>query len=216
MKKYAVVFDLDGTLLNTIKDLNSATNYALAKNGYAEVSVLETTNFIGNGIKNLIKRSLKGKTDNLDNVFADFKSYYYKNYNIDTIPYDGIYDVINYLKSKNIKLGVLSNKVDRLTKSLIDFHFPNTFSYVLGEKSLEARKPGTLGLEEVSNALGVDMSNIIYIGDSDVDVLTVKNANCYGIFVSYGYRNKNDLLKAGAQIICDSCSEIIEKLEVLL
>lgn len=214
MKNNLIVFDLDGTLLNTIEDLNAATNYALDNNGYNVVTIDETRKFIGNGIKKLIERSLKGNLEKFDIVFADFKNYYFENIDVYTKPYDGINELLFKLKNKGYKLAVLSNKEHNALNKLCDSHFEGIFSMVIGDRPDIDKKPSTMGLSYICEHLNEDIKNVLYIGDSEVDVKTVLNSECNGIFVSYGFRDKEDLLNAGAKIICDSVYELMEKLEV--
>lgn len=212
MKK-CVVFDLDGTLLNTIEDLNCACNFALKNNGYNEITLDETKEYIGNGIKLLVERSLKGKLDNFSNVFADFKKYYFDHCNVYTKKYFNIDRVLNYLISENCYIGVLSNKNEVILRKLCMEQFGDMFDIVLGDCKDRNKKPCIDGLLEIAKLSNVNVEDIIYIGDSDVDVKTVSNAKCCGIFVSYGFRNKDDLINAGAKIICDNCDELLSELK---
>ena len=209
-----VVFDLDGTLLDTLKDLNCACNYALRENGYPIISIEETRMFIGNGIRLLIERSLKGKLENVDKVFNDFKEYYFSHYNVYTKKYPNIDNVLAYLKNKNCVLGVLSNKNEIVLKKICDELFCDAFDIVLGDSPNRLKKPAIDGLVEISNKFNVNIEDIIYIGDSDVDVKTAINAKCRGVFVSYGFRDKKSLIDSGAKIICDSTIDLLKKLEL--
>lgn len=212
MKK-CIVFDLDGTLLNTIEDLNCACNFALKNNGYNEITLDETKKYIGNGIKLLVERSLKGKLDNFTKVFDDFKKYYFDHCNVYTKKYYSIDRVLNYLISKKCFVGVLSNKNEIILRKLCMEQFGDLFDVVLGDSKNRNKKPCIDGLLEIAKLSNVDVEDIIYIGDSDVDVKTVRNAKCCGIFVSYGFRCKDDLIDAGAKIICDNCDELLSELK---
>ena len=156
---------------------------------------------------------MNGDSSNLDSVFKRFKDYYFNNYNIDTKPYPGIIDVINYIKAKGLKMAVVSNKHKIPLDGLINDFFDNTFDVIIGDGEGLKRKPEPDVLFECAKRLNVNIDNLVYIGDSDVDVITVKNARCKGIFVDYGYRSKEDLKKVGAQIICSNALDIISNLE---
>lgn len=214
MKYKYIVFDLDGTLLDTLKDLNEACNYALAKYNYPTVTLLETKGFIGNGIKNLILKSLKGNTDKLDIVFDAFVEYYFKNYNIYTKPYDGILELLSYLKKNNARLAVVSNKNQYCLERLCDEHFKDYFEIIIGDSDKIKRKPSVEGLELVCNKFNCNLKDLVYIGDSGVDYETVKNANCYGIYCAYGFRGREFLESINANNIVDNASEILKYLEV--
>lgn len=209
----ALVFDLDGTLLNTIEDLKAAVNYAIGQFGYDKITSAQAKNYIGNGIRKLVERSLGGDLKYLDEAFSEFQSYYNKNYNVYTKPYDGIYELLEYSKNKGYLLACVSNKSIVPLNKLINEHFNGFFTTVIGDGEGYERKPNPEVLLECAKRLNIDISDIIYIGDSDVDVKTVKNASCKGIFVDYGYRLKEELIKSGASIICSTPLEIINVLE---
>ncbi|MCI5582172.1 MAG: HAD family hydrolase [Anaeroplasma sp.] len=213
MKYKAVVFDLDGTLLDTLKDLNEACNYSLSKYGYNLITEEETRLFIGNGIKKLIERALKNNLENFNEVFEAFKKYYNKNYNVYTKPYAGIIDIVKFLTEKKIKLAVFSNKDHIILNKLVEETFPNVFKIVLGDGASFPRKPDPSGLIYIAKEFDIKMDELLYIGDSDVDAMTIKNSGCLGICVSYGFRKHEDLVNAGANIIVDSTDKLLELLE---
>lgn len=210
----AIIFDLDGTLLNTLGDLNASTNYAFNKYGYNQVTIEETKEFIGNGIKKLIERSLKIKVDNFDDVFSEFKNHYFNNCCNYTKVYDGIYDLLDFLKKNHIKIGVLSNKAQKPLETVCNHYFSNYFDIIVGDRQDLNKKPAIDGLEYIAKFYGIDVKDILYIGDSEVDIKTVNNAKCNGIFASYGFRGSEILVQAGAKTIVDSPKEIIKLLEV--
>lgn len=209
-----VIFDLDGTLLNTIYDLNEALNHVFAEYNLSKKSVEETTRNIGNGIRNLIIRSM-GSENNIDEIFKKFMDYYNSHVDVYTKPYDGINDLLLYLKNKDIKLAVISNKNIVPLTTLINNHFPNMFDIVLGDGMGYKRKPDSEIINECLNKLNIKKEEVVYIGDSDIDILTTNNSNILGIFVSYGYRDKKILEENGAKIICDSVLELKEYLAKL-
>lgn len=214
MKYKYIVFDLDGTLLDTLKDLNEACNYALTKYNYPTVTLLETKSFIGNGIKNLILKSLKGNVEKLDIVFEAFVEYYFNNYNVYTKPYDGVLDLLNYLKKNNVRLAVVSNKNQYCLERLCEEHFKDFFEIIIGDSNKVTRKPSTMGLELVCKKFDCKLNDLVYIGDSGVDYETVKNANCCGVYCAYGFRGREFLESINANNIVDDASEILKYLEV--
>ncbi len=216
MKISAVVFDLDGTLLDTLMDLNEACNYALGVYHYEPIRLEETRMFIGNGIHKLIERALKGRLEQVEKVFTTFKEYYQKNYNTYTKAYPGVNELLLYCQQHNLKLAVLSNKAQSVLDLLCIAHFPQVFDMILGDQFGLKKKPATDGLERICQELSINMQDILYIGDSDVDVETVKNAGCHGAFVSYGFRSEEVLKKAGAQQIFKNPFDVMKWLEVIL
>lgn len=210
----AVVFDLDGTLLDTLKDLQEAVNYSINKYNYNKITLEQTRNFIGNGINNLLIKSVNGDLTHIDNILKDFKEFYKINCNNYTKPYDGIADVVNYLKENNIKLAVVSNKIKNILEILVKAHFNDSFAVIIGDGEGYKKKPDIEVLEVCAKKLNTNINNIVYVGDSDVDVLTVKNAGCYGLFVDYGFRDRCDLINSGAseEQICHTAYELKDKL----
>lgn len=214
MKLSAIVLDLDGTLLNTLKDLNAACNYALRLYRYEPITLEETRQFIGNGIHRLIERALKGRREYEEEVFTAFKAYYHTHYSRYTVPYAGVEEFLFYCREHKIKTAVLSNKEQSILDLLCAKHFPNTFELVVGERPGLRKKPDTDGLELICRKLSVRMEDILYIGDSDVDVKTAANAGCHGAFVSYGFRREEELRAVGAELVFPSLPKIIEELGV--
>ena len=209
----AVVFDLDGTLLNTLEDLMCSCNYAIAKYGYKPITLEETRAFIGNGIKKLIERSLKGDLRYLEECFSAFKEYYYLNCNIHTKKYEGIDTLIDYLISRDIKIGVVSNKRYDTLNLLVHAHFNDKFKHIIGDGEGIKRKPEPDTIIEIAKRLNVTLDELCYVGDSNVDVETVKNTGCRGLFVDYGFRDKEVLEECGAEHIFSSPLELKEYLE---
>lgn len=208
-----VIFDLDGTLLNTLEDLTAALNYSLDLYNYPHLDSNSTRKYIGNGIRKLIERASKDNEDNhLDLMFERFKEYYIKHCDDYTNTYSGIDRVISYLKKRNIKLGVVSNKAKYALEILVNNHFPNTFSVVIGDGEGLERKPSSQPILKAIERLNSKKENTIYIGDSDVDIKTINNTSCLGIIVAYGYRDKNILIENKAMNLCDSIDELLAKL----
>lgn len=211
--KRIILWDLDGTLLNTIADLKNAVNFALRNNDLKERSLQEVTCFIGNGIRNLIIRSVgENNQAKVEAVFNDFKSYYKEHCTVETVVYDGIKELLLDLKEKGYKLAIVSNKANALSNKIIDSLLPNLFDVVYGELENVPRKPAADLVQLALKQTGCTSQEAIYIGDSEVDVKTALNANVDGVFVSYGYRSEKQLKEAGATCIVASVQELKEKL----
>ncbi|MDE7264339.1 MAG: HAD family hydrolase [Anaeroplasmataceae bacterium] len=210
MKYKLVIFDLDGTILNTIGDLWSSCNYALEIKGLPSVTIEQVKSYIGNGIKNLMQLASKNR-GNVEELLDDFKFHYQKNYNALTKPYDGIEDVFAFCKEKGIFIGVLTNKVEEIARKLVEEHFPKIMTFVYGEVTGRPRKPDPTFLLKLISAYGLSKDEVLYIGDSEVDIKTCKQAKIDGLFVSYGYRKKEELLKETSWVV-DHPKEIIQYL----
>ena len=220
-----VIFDMDGTILDTLEDLTDSTNYALKKNGLKERSIDEVRSFVGNGIRKLIERAVGNvREDNnidgsvndnidtgiIDKVFEDFKEYYAKNCAIKTKPYDGIIEIVKELKEKGIYTAVVSNKADFAVQSLCVDYFDNIFDYAVGEKEGIKCKPCPDGVMDVLNRFGIEKENAVYVGDSDVDFMTAKNSGLEFIGVTYGFRTREFLENLGSRNLADSPREILK------
>ena len=201
-----VIFDLDGTLLYTIKDISVALNYALKKHNLDLVSIDDTLSMVGNGVNELIIKAIKGNNDLFDLVKNDYRSYYLNHNNVYTYAYQGIMHLVKMLKRAKIKLAVLSNKSHDNTLSVINYYFPNMFDYVLGRCDNLNLKPSIDGVNVILNKLNVNKENVLYLGDSEVDVKTAQNANLVMGACLWGYRNKNAL--NGANLFFNSPKEI--------
>lgn len=208
-----IVFDLDGTLIDTIKDLAVATNIALKKNGCNEHDVNAYYDFVGSGIKTLCERALNklGKYNDelLEKVFKDFKEYYDVNFNVYTKPYEGIVELVKFLKSSNYVVGVFSNKVEHLAKIVVELNFGSgLFDFVLGESPKYNKKPDATQLLDLLKDKSIDVSECLYIGDSDVDMMTAKNANITAVAVTWGFRSKEILSSYNPKFIVDIPKQI--------
>lgn len=215
------IFDLDGTLLDTIKDLGVAMNYSLKKNRCSQYGIKEYYNFVGNGIKMLCKNALsKQGIDNeklLNKVYNDFKSYYSEHYSVYSKVYQGLAEVINYLKLNKIILGIYSNKEESLVKKIINLHFEeDVFSFVLGETNDYLRKPDVSHLIVALNKLNIKSNECLYFGDSDVDMITAHNAGIVAIGVTWGFRSEKVLLDNRADYILHKTSDIIDLVKTKL
>lgn len=210
MKKKLVIFDLDGTILDTLQDLADSTNYALVYHGFPERSVDEVRKFVGNGIGNLIKRAVPENTpqDVTDAVLATFKLYYGEHCADTTRPYEGIMPLLSKLKEEGIQTAVVSNKADFAVQELCERYFPGYFDFVVGEREGIRRKPSPDSVNEVLKKLQKTAEESVYVGDSDVDVDTAANAGMDMIGVSWGFRGREFLIEHGAKKIADEPEEI--------
>lgn len=203
-----IFFDLDGTLINSIYDLHDSVNYILNKYGYKERSLEEVNSFVGNGLKKLLLLSLPEKRDDFDLIYNDFSNYYFTHCCIKTKPYDGIIEVLKKLKSKGIKLAVITNKPQNAAQEICEKFFNGLFDVVTGEKEGIARKPEPEMVEITLKKLNAQKSETLYVGDSEVDILTGKNSGLKVLSVSYGFRDKTYLKSQGAGDIVDNTVDI--------
>lgn len=212
MKYSLAIFDMDGTILDTLEDLADSTNYALKLNNLPVRTIDEIRSFVGNGIGKLIERAVPAGSsqDVIDKVYNDMTAYY-KLHNADkTKAYDGINECITSLRSMGIKTAVVSNKVDYAVKELCDKYFTDLFDASVGDRPGMERKPAPDSVNEVLSQLGIDRSQAVYIGDSDVDFQTAVNAKIPCISVTWGFRTKEFLEGIGANRFADEPSEILD------
>ena len=206
--KTGILFDLDGTLLNTLEDLVDATNYALAAFGYPPRTLKEVRRFIGNGAENQIRLSLPDdRKEDLQAVLATYKPYYTAHCQIKTKPYDGVLPALKTLGEK-YPIAIVSNKPDAAVKALCADYFPGI--YALGEAADCPRKPAADMVYKAMKAIGVD--RCIYVGDSEVDVLTAKNAGVSCVCVLWGFRDREDMEAVGAEHFCRTPEEMEKKI----
>ncbi len=210
MKYKMIIFDLDGTLLNTLEDLKSALNFALKEVGLKERSLEEVRTFVGNGIKNLcIKGSNNYKSDE---VYLKFREYYNCHYADKSVVYDGINELLAYLK--NYKLGIISNKKDDAVKKIVDVYFKNIFYFTLGETDGIKKKPSPDMMNYVLNKYHLKKEEVLYIGDSDVDIAFAKASSCDYIIVDYGFRGREELIELNPKVIVSSPLDIIRYIDM--
>lgn len=209
MKIKTVIFDLDGTLLDTIGDLAAAVNYGLRSHGYPERTVDEVRRFVGNGVRNLILRSLNGaETPDFNEVFADFKKYYSEHNAVLTVPYPGITELLRVLKDNGIGTAIVSNKYDTAVKALNVHYFGDLIPVAIGEKEGVSRKPAPDSVLLAMKELNADPASTVYVGDSEVDVETAKNASLPCLTVTWGFRDREILRSAGAETFFDTADEL--------
>ena len=210
MKKTGLLFDLDGTLLNTLEDLKDATNAALRHFGCPERTLEEIRSFVGNGARNQIRLSLPGKAEDpdLDAVLDWYKEYYAGHCQIKTAPYPGIGTMLEELK-KEWPMAIVSNKPDIAVKTLCAEHFPGI--YALGEAPDCPRKPAPDMVFKAMKAIGVE--SCIFIGDSEVDIRTADNAGVPCVSVLWGFRDRSVLEAEGGRFFCSETSRMRALLE---
>lgn len=215
MKKL-VIFDLDGTLLNTLGDLAASTNYALKKFGYPEHKQDEYRYMVGNGITKLIERALPEDArtkDQIMHVRAEFVSYYSAHKTDLTKPYPGIPELLEILKRKGLVLAVASNKYQEATRELIWHYFKNgTFEVILGQRETVPTKPDPSIVNEIMTIVGLEKEAVLYVGDSCVDMQTAINAGVTAVGVSWGFRPCDELKENGAVHIVYQAAEILDLL----
>ena len=208
--KTGILWDLDGTLLDTLEDLADAVNFALQQFGYPERSIEEIRCFVGNGARRLIERSVPAGGD-ADAVFDTFRAYYDTHCRIKTRPYDGIMEALQKLGEK-YPMAVVSNKPDSAVKPLCAEYFPGL--YARGESTDCPRKPAPDMVFKAMEAIGVEAC--IYVGDSEVDVLTARNAGVPCLSVLWGFRDRAEIMDAGGSHFCEDTAKLVEKLEELI
>lgn len=213
MSYKAVLFDMDGTLLDTLEDLCDSTNHALAQMGYPLRGIEEIRRFIGNGAEKQIRRAVPEGTSEgkIMETLAAFRAYYQDHCQIKTKVYDGLLDVLSELKEKGVKMAVVSNKPDAAVKKLSREYFGDRLDYAIGPSDGVRCKPYPDMAETALKALGVEKKDAVFVGDSEVDVQTGLNAGLDVIAVSWGFRSRQVVIEAGAKMIADDASEL-EKL----
>lgn len=191
----AVLFDLDGTLLNTLDDLTDAVNYVLAAQGWPLRTTEEIRCFVGNGIRKLIERAVPDEIteQELGFVFEEFKAYYSSHCSVKTVPYPGIPEVLTAFRNVGVALGVVSNKNEEAVETLVSKFFPGIFSSVVGQSLERAPKPAPDMLLYGVKQLGYLVESCLYVGDSEVDIITADRAGMDCASVAWGFRDKEQL-----------------------
>lgn len=210
MRDFAVIFDLDGTLLDTLEDLADATNYVMKSFGFPERTLEEVRRFVGNGAKNLISQAIPPETgaERSEEAFRAFQTHYRAHCRVKTRPYDGIAAALGVLAEEGYPMAIVSNKPDGAVKPLCGEYFPGI--YARGESAECPRKPAPDMVLRAAEALGVKTDHCVYVGDSEVDVATARNAGMRCISVTWGFRNREELIPAGAERFCDNPPELLE------
>ncbi len=207
------IFDLDGTLLDTLTDLAASTNYALRTHGMPEHTIDEVRRFVGNGVRKLMERAVPDGADNplFDEAFATFRQHYMEHSLDTTRPYEGIPDMLAALKAKGCHLAVVSNKMMAATQELCRHFFPETIEVAIGENEAEGirKKPAPDTVIAALRQLGVGEEGAVYVGDSDVDIDTARNSNLPCISVLWGFRDRDFLLQHGASTLISAPKELL-------
>lgn len=205
------VFDLDGTLLNTLNDLAASTNYALRWAGMPEHTVDEIRRFVGNGVKKLMERAIPGGLDNprFDETYATFRQHYLVHSLDTTEPYPGMMETLKALHEQGKHLAVVSNKFYAATQELCQHFFADYVHVAIGERENIRKKPAPDTVMEALRQLGADRATAVYIGDSDVDIDTAKNCGMPCISVLWGFRDRQFLLEHGATCLIEKPEDLL-------
>lgn len=207
------IFDLDGTLIDSLDDLADSTNHALRTNRMPEHSRDDIRRFVGNGVRKLIERAVPDGLDNplYDKVFDDFRSHYLLHAYDKTRPYPGVPDMLATLKARGKKLAVVSNKLQAGVEAICRRFFSDTVSVAIGEREGIRRKPAPDTVLEAMRILDADAETTVYVGDSDVDIATARNCNLACISVLWGFRDRQFLIDHGATTLISDTSELLEE-----
>ena len=213
MKYKGIIFDLDGTLVNSLEDISDAMNNVLTNLNYPTHTYDTYQYFIGSGLRNLVSKALPA-TNNSENeievCFENMIAEYREICTLKTKPYAGIVELLDDLVSRDIKLAVFSNKADELTKKIASEIFTDYFNAAVGLSTEALKKPNPFEAIEISKSWNLSTEEIIFIGDSDIDMLTATNANMFPLGVSWGYRTKDELIASGAKLVINTPSDLIE------
>ena len=213
MSYQTYIFDLDGTLLDTLGDLAASVNYAMRTHGMPEHSVDEVRLFVGNGVRRLMERAVPGGAAHpaFEAAFATFRRHYMEHSLDTTRPYEGIPELLQELKRRGGHTAVVSNKFDAATKELCRHFFPDTIDVAVGEHEAEGirKKPAPDTVLQALSQLGVGQEGAVYVGDSDVDIQTARNSGMPCISVLWGFRNREFLLAHGAETFVSQPSELL-------
>ena len=208
----AVIYDLDGTLLDTLDGLKDSVNYTLNQFNYPTKNLDEIRSFVGNGVSKLVERAIPDGlvNPNFEKCLAIFKEHYSKTMHATTKPYPQIIELLQILKQREIKCAVVSNKYDLAVKDLCNYYFSDLIDFAVGESTKCKPKPSIDGIEIVLNKFNLKKEEVLYVGDSEVDILTAKNANIKMITVAWGFRESAYLKQNGADIIIDKAFDLLD------
>lgn len=217
MRYKTIIFDLDGTLLNTLDDLAAATNYALAQYKLPLRTPDEVRWFVGNGIRKLIERAVPEGTcaEVQEEVYATFNTYYKAHCNDQTKAYDGVMELLAALRKAGCRTAIVSNKADYGVQELVKLYFADALDAACGERSGIAKKPAPDMLFAVMKKLGAEQATTIYVGDSDTDLDTARNAGVPCIGACWGFRGREFLVQHGAELLAETPYDVLEMVKKL-
>lgn len=214
MKFEAVIFDLDGTLIDTVDDIGDAANRVLSNKGFPTHPISSYYQFIGEGVKVLFTRALpqaKRSEDLVASCLKDFVVDYGRNYDVKSKPYDGIPEMLDALSMQGIKLAILSNKPDPLTQGCVRALLPDwNFEVVFGQRASVPRKPDPKGALEIAEKLTIPTANFLYLGDTPIDMNTAAAAGMFSVGVAWGFRPVQELKENGACAIIEKPIQILD------
>ncbi|OXB02880.1 HAD family hydrolase [Flavobacterium oncorhynchi] len=212
MKFKGIIFDLDGTLVDSLHDISDAMNTVLESLNYPTHTYDTYQYFIGSGLRNLVSKALPSTNNSDEQIEICFESMineYREICTLKTKPYEGIVELLENLTSQNIKMAVFSNKADELTKKIASEIFPNYFDTAVGLSIEELKKPNPFEAVEISKNWNLKPEEILFVGDSDIDMQTAVNAKMFPVGVSWGYRTEEELKTSGAKLVINNASELI-------
>ncbi len=212
MKFKAIIFDLDGTLLDTLEDLKDSMNHALNSCGYESITLNQARSYVGNGVQRFLELSLPQGKDNKDfnECLKLFKTHYSGNMENKTKPYEGVLELLQQIKSRGHKTAIVSNKFDDAVKQICPKYFNGYIDVAIGESEKVMKKPAPDSVYIALKELGCEKSHACYVGDSDVDANTAMNADIEFIGVSWGFRDKELLYLLGATKVIDNPEQLLE------
>lgn len=207
-----VIFDMDGTLLNTLDDIGDSLNDIMDQYGFPKRTMNEIRYFVGNGVIRLLELALPDGKNNprFDDCVHDYKAHYHSNMLHKTGPYAGIMELLHALHQKKCRLAIVSNKYDQAVKDLNELFFKDYVRVAVGESEAVRKKPAPDSVIEALKELGASAEKALYVGDSEVDIQTAKNAGLKSIGVTWGFRERHELEEAGADFIIDKPSELLD------
>jgi len=213
MKFKGIIFDLDGTLVDSLHDISDAMNIVLTGLNYPTHTYDTYQYFIGSGLRNLVSKALPATNNSDEQIEICFEcmiNEYREMCTLKTKPYKGIIELLENLTSQKIKLAVFSNKADELTKKIASEIFPDRFDAAVGLSTEELKKPNPFEAVEISKKWNLKPEEILFVGDSDIDMKTAVNANMFPVGVTWGYRTEEELKSSGAKVVINNASELIE------
>ena len=214
MKIKAVLFDLDGTLMNTLEDLTDSTNYILEKHNFPKRTIKEIRSFVGNGIKKLMERAVPQNTDEkiINECYEEMLTYYKENSLIKTAPYVGTKEIVEKLHQEGFKIAIITNKAQNSADVIAEKFFGKSVDLVIGDDKKMPLKPDPAGIEKALEYFKISKDEAVYVGDSEVDLQTGNNGNLKTILVLWGFRDRDFLEEKGGKVF----AETVEELENLI